>query len=105
MLTPFGIATRKLRLDKGMRLLDLARLTRCSAAFISAIETGRKAIPRDNYVAKVAAAMELSPAECRDLERAADQARKEVRVDKTARRPAGAGRSFRAPARLHFRPR
>ena len=25
MITPFGIATRKLRLDKGLRLLDLAK--------------------------------------------------------------------------------
>jgi transcriptional regulator with XRE-family HTH domain len=81
MLTPFGIAARKLRLDKGMRLLDLARLTGYSAAFISAIETGRKSIP-SSYVAKVAGAMKLSEAELRELERAADQARKEVRLDK-----------------------
>jgi transcriptional regulator with XRE-family HTH domain len=81
MLTPFGIAARKLRLDKGMRLLDLARLTGYSAAFISAVETGRKAIP-DSYVAKVARAMALSKPEMRILERAADQARKEVRLDK-----------------------
>jgi Zn-dependent peptidase ImmA (M78 family) len=81
MLTPFGIAARKLRLDKGMRLLDLARLTGYSAAFISAVETGRKPIP-NSYVAKAARAMELSESELRDLERAADQARKEVRLDK-----------------------
>ena len=81
MLTPFGIAARKLRLDQGMRLLDLARLTGYSAAFISAVETGRKSIP-NSYVAKVARAMELSESELHDLERAADQASKEVRLDK-----------------------
>ena len=81
MLTPFGIAARKLRLDKGMRLLDLARLMRCSAAFISAIETGRKPIP-DDYVARVSRVMDLVAAQTSDLERAADQTRKEVRVDK-----------------------
>jgi transcriptional regulator with XRE-family HTH domain len=81
MLTPFGIAARKLRLDKGMRLLDLARLLGCSAAFISAIETGRKPIP-DAYVLKMARAMDLSAPEIRILHRAADQARKEVRLDK-----------------------
>jgi transcriptional regulator with XRE-family HTH domain len=81
MLTPFGIAARKLRLDKGMRLLDLARRMGCSAAFISAIETGRKPIP-DSYLRKIADAMELSAPEIRLLQRAADQARKEVRVDK-----------------------
>jgi transcriptional regulator with XRE-family HTH domain len=81
MLTPFGIAARKLRLDKGMRLLDLAQLMGCSASFISAIETGRKAIP-DGYVVRVSRAMNLTPPEIRSLRRAADQARKEVRLDK-----------------------
>lgn len=81
MLTPFGIAARKLRLDKSMRLLDLAQLMGCSAAFISAIETGRKPIP-DGYVARSARAMNLTAPEIRILQRAADQARKEVRVDK-----------------------
>jgi transcriptional regulator with XRE-family HTH domain len=81
MLTPFGIAARKLRLEKGMRLLDLALRMGCSAAFISAIETGRKPIP-DGYVAKVARAMELSSAEWRNLERAADRTRTDIRLDK-----------------------
>jgi transcriptional regulator with XRE-family HTH domain len=81
MLTPFGIAARKLRLDKGMRLLDLARIMGCSAAFISAIETGRKPIP-DAYVFKVGRAMDLSAPEIRTLRSAADKARKEVRLDK-----------------------
>lgn len=76
MLTPFGIADRKLRLDKGMRLLDLAHRMGCSAAFISAIETGIKTIP-DGFVVK---AMELSPSEFRDLERAADQTRTDIRL-------------------------
>lgn len=80
MLTPFGIAARKLRLDKGMRLLDLAHRMGCSAAFISAIETGRKPIP-EGYVVKVGRAMELAQAELRDLERAADQTRIDVRLD------------------------
>lgn len=80
MLTPFGIAARKLRLDKGMRLLDLAHRMGCSAAFISAIETGRKPIP-EGYVVKVGRVMELAHAELRDLERGADQTRTDVRLD------------------------
>ena len=80
MLTPFGIAIRKLRLDKGMRLLDLAKRIGLSPAFLSAIETGKKPIP-DAYVVRVARAMELSPAEIRELRRAADRTRKEVGVE------------------------
>ena len=61
-LTPFGIAVRKLRLDKHLRLLDVAKLLDCSAAFLSAIETGRKSIP-DGFVLAVARAMKLSTEE------------------------------------------
>jgi transcriptional regulator with XRE-family HTH domain len=81
MLTPFGIAVRKLRLDKGLRLLDVAKKTGMSAAFISAVETGRKAIP-DAFVLAMARAMNLSASEIRDLRSAADRTRKEVVVTK-----------------------
>ena len=42
MITPFGIATRKFRLDKGLRLLDLAQRLKLSSSFVSAVETGKK---------------------------------------------------------------
>ncbi|WP_063196508.1 XRE family transcriptional regulator [Bradyrhizobium sp. AT1] len=83
MLTPFGIAIRKLRLDKGMRLLDLANRLGLSSAFLSAIETGKKAIP-DAFVLNVARAMNLSAPEIKELRRAADRTRKEVPVAKLA---------------------
>jgi len=79
-LTPFGVELRKLRLDKDMRLLDLAAKLDQSTAFVSAIETGRKQIP-DGYVRKIAQAMELSADEIRRLRGAAEKTRKEVRVD------------------------
>jgi transcriptional regulator with XRE-family HTH domain len=60
-LTPFGIVARKLRLDKGMRLLDVADRMDVSAAFILAIETGRKPIP-DGFVVKAARAMDATAA-------------------------------------------
>jgi transcriptional regulator with XRE-family HTH domain len=81
MLTPFGIAIRKRRLDKGLRLLDLATLLDCSSAFVSAVETGRKPIP-DGYIVAVSRAMKLSAEEIKELRRAADRTRKEVRLDK-----------------------
>ena len=81
MLTPFGIAVRKLRLDKGMRLLDLARRIKRTPAFVSAVETGRKPIP-DGYVVMVSRAMELSAPDIRELRRAADRTKKEVTVEK-----------------------
>jgi transcriptional regulator with XRE-family HTH domain len=80
-LTPFGIAIRKLRLDKAMRLLDLARLLSISPAFLSAIETGRKPIP-DDFVRTVAKVMELSTDELATLRKAADRTRKHIKIER-----------------------
>src|ERR1700733_1979682 len=80
-LTPFGIAIRKLRLDKRLRLLDLAELLDCSAAYLSAIETGRKPIP-DGFVLDVARKMKLSTEELTILRRAADRTRKHVKIER-----------------------
>lgn len=79
-LTPYGIAVRKLRLDKGLRLLDVADELKVTPAFLSAIETGRKPIP-DGFVVRVGRAMNLNAAELRELRSAVDKTRKEVRVD------------------------
>lgn len=81
MLTPFGIALRKFRLDRGLRLLDLAQRLGQSSAFVSAVETGRKPIPA-RYVEDVAMALRLTVDEAAELQRAADRSRSEVRVDR-----------------------
>ena len=80
-LTAFGIEIRKLRLDKRMRLLDLADKLGKSPAFVSAIETGRKPIP-DNFVREVAAVMNLSTEELSKLRKAADRTRKYVTIER-----------------------
>ena len=79
-LTPFGIAVRKLRLDKGLRLIDMAEKLAMSTAFLSAIETGRKPIP-DGLVGKISRAFEWPKEDLALLTRAVDQTRKEVRMD------------------------
>jgi transcriptional regulator with XRE-family HTH domain len=78
-LTTFGRTIRKLRVDKGMKLLELANALGHSSSYCSAIETGRKPIP-DGYVAHVIRAMDLSPTQSRELRGAADRTRKDVRV-------------------------
>jgi transcriptional regulator with XRE-family HTH domain len=80
MITPFGIATRKLRLDKGLRLLDLAEKLKLSSSFISAVETGKKPIP-SGYLDSVAAAMRLTRSEAAELQRAADRSKTVVDID------------------------
>jgi transcriptional regulator with XRE-family HTH domain len=79
-LTPFGLAIRKLRLEKGLKLMDMGKKLGLSAAFLSAIETGRKSIP-DGFVVKISRALELRAEYIAKLRRAADRTRKEIRVD------------------------
>ena len=80
MITSFGIATRKFRLDKGLRLLDLAQRLGFSSSFVSAVETGKKPIP-PGYVAAVSKALGLSGLEAQELQRTADRSKSAVDVD------------------------
>jgi transcriptional regulator with XRE-family HTH domain len=80
MITAFGIVTRKLRLDKGLRLLDLAKKLNLSSSFISAVETGKKPIPA-GYVDSVVKALGLTSAEALELQRAADRSKTAVDID------------------------
>lgn len=47
MLTALGRQIRKLRLDKGVRLKDMADAFEVTSSFLSAVENGRKAMPDD----------------------------------------------------------
>jgi transcriptional regulator with XRE-family HTH domain len=80
MITPFGIETRKFRLDKGLRLLDLARRLALSSSFVSAVETGKKPIP-PGYVESVSRALGLTVAEAAELQKAADRSRSTIDVE------------------------
>ena len=79
MLTPFGIECRKIRLDRGMRLLDMARLMNRSPAFLSAVETGRKPIP-DDFIELMAGNLDLNGDERARLRSAAEKTKTQVRV-------------------------
>lgn len=79
-LTPFGLALRKIRLDRNLRLLDLAKATDLSTAFLSAVETGQKRIP-DGFVTKLSRSLDLTASEVAELGRAKDRTRREVLVD------------------------
>lgn len=79
-LTPYGIAVRKLRLEKGLRLIDMAESLGVSTAFLSAIETGRKPIP-DGFVVKISRMLQWPLAEIQALRSAVDRTRAELRLD------------------------
>jgi len=53
MLTEFGKMLRKIRIDKGLLLKDLAGALSISPAYLSAVETGKKPIP-DDFLGRIA---------------------------------------------------
>lgn len=70
-LTHFGKEVRKLRIDRNLILKDMADALGMSAAFLSAIETGKKSVPA-GFVPRLAAAYGLSNDVVQHLNRAAD---------------------------------
>jgi transcriptional regulator with XRE-family HTH domain len=82
-LTPFGVALRKLRVERELRLFDLAEKLGRSTAMLSAIETGRKQIP-DGFIAELVRALNLTSAEHKELRAAKDRTQKVVNVEHLA---------------------
>jgi hypothetical protein len=81
-LTEFGTECRKLRAARGYLMVHQANALQVSSAFISAVETGRKAIPAD-YVDGVGAWLKLSATELARLKDAAIGSAKVVKIQTT----------------------
>lgn len=79
MITKLGKELRKLRIDRGLRLYDMAESIGISTAMLSAVETGRKAAP-DDLVNRLAKKYKEVASRQADLERLADMTKKEVRM-------------------------
>lgn len=79
MLTTFGKLVRKLRIDKGLLLGDMADALKVSASFLSAVETGKKSVPSD-WPARIASWLELDTSLADELREAALESLKEVHL-------------------------
>ncbi len=69
MLTSLGKFMRKLRIDNGEILRDMARKLEVSSAFLSAVENGKKKIPA-SWTAKLADIYSLTNAQIAELDEA-----------------------------------
>ena len=76
-LTEFGKTLRKARIDHDISLKDLADLLNLSPAFLSGVETGRKAV-NPSLINKITSVMNLSKTESDELNIAASKTLKEV---------------------------
>lgn len=92
MITEFGKALRKIRIDRGEVLRDMAAKLEVSPSFISAIETGKKKIP-NGFLEQIVNLYDLTRTEERMLKDAAKDSVTAVKInllgsDTTQRRAA-----------------
>jgi transcriptional regulator with XRE-family HTH domain len=95
-LTPFGKAVRKIRIDRGETLGDMADALGVSAAFLSSIETGKKNVPGE-LLEKLIAHCKLPKSEAQELRRLALESRSAITIkpeEKTRELAAAFARKF-----------
>ncbi len=79
MLTEFGKILRKIRIDRQELLRDMAGILDVSAAYLSAVETGKRNAPQ-MWVEKIIHAYELNQIEATQLRNAFEDSRDEIRI-------------------------
>ena len=77
MLTSFGVALRKLRLDYGEILKTMAEKLEISSSYLSAIEVGKRNIPND-LIERLGNLYNLNANKIRELELAKLESQNEV---------------------------
>lgn len=79
MVTSFGKAVRKYRIDKGVILKEMADGVDVSIAYLSAVETGKKKAPRP-LIEKIALYFDLDAGQKRTLIRLAEESQNEYKI-------------------------
>ncbi|MGV3548198.1 helix-turn-helix domain-containing protein [Rhizobium sp.] len=87
MTTPFGEAIRKIRRERGISQKDMAKALNVSAAYLSALENGKRGQPGFDFLQRVAGYLNIIWDEADDLFRVAAISHPRVVVD-TAGMPA-----------------
>lgn len=80
MITKFGKELRKIRIDHGEILRDMAIKLRVSPSFLSAVEVGKKNVP-DGWVEKISTEYELSRTEYDELAEAAQESVTSIKIN------------------------
>lgn len=86
MLTAFGQFCRKLRIDKNQIMRDMAETLGVSAAFLSAVENGKRNIPK-TWSEQLIDIYKMSTDEQRKLHKAIDLSLTEVKINLTEEKP------------------
>ncbi|EIJ79098.1 transcriptional regulator xre family, bacteriophage lambda repressor c1 like protein [Bacillus methanolicus PB1] len=80
MLTPFGKFSRKLRIDNGELLKDMAGKLGVTSSYLSAVENGKRNAPHE-WIDKISDLYSLSPEDRNDLMQAVQASQKVVKID------------------------
>lgn len=80
MLTPFGKFSRKLRIDNGELLKDMADKLGVTSSYLSAVENGKRNVPHE-WIDKISDLYSLSAEDRNDLMQAVHASQKVVKID------------------------
>ncbi|MCU8017853.1 helix-turn-helix domain-containing protein [Shewanella sp. SM72] len=78
--TAFGRYLRKLRIDHGMIMKDLAEVLKVSSAYLSALELGKKTIAEKNIIT-IVEYFDLNSQEAQELRYSASISQPSVKID------------------------
>ena len=80
-MSPFANLLHSLRMKHGIRQVDLAALIGYDQTYISAVESGLKGPPTDEFVNRLGQALPLTKLELQELQIAADASQRKLIVD------------------------
>ncbi|MDO5674802.1 MAG: helix-turn-helix transcriptional regulator [bacterium] len=80
MITEFGKYLRKIRIEQGLRLYDMAKSLGRSSAWLSYVETGRKSIPV-GFADEIADKYNLAEKQREELNKAASKSAKDFKLN------------------------
>jgi len=79
-MNAFGKYCRKLRIDRGELMKDMAKKIGVSAAYLSAVEVGRRKIPKE-WLEKIGREYCLNVEQRAELKKAYDESKTEVKIN------------------------
>ncbi|MER9390924.1 MULTISPECIES: helix-turn-helix transcriptional regulator [unclassified Mesorhizobium] len=87
-MTPFGEKLRALRAERGLRQKDMAQAIGVSAAYLSALEHGRRGAPTWTLIQKIIGYFNVIWDDAEELARLAEASHPRVRLDTSGLSPA-----------------
>jgi len=80
-MSPFSRLLHNLRVSRNIRQAQLAAMVGYDQTYISALEVGLKGPPTQEFVDRLAAALDLSPRDAEELYAAADASQRKLVID------------------------